>query len=129
MPVVRSTDSDFRVCQVDLETLVQIQTRAQSEGWSTRWSSVEALRSQVKDATILLYPILREERSGVLRAYRCLALFATAGAISRGGTTTIDVHPEVFNSLDRIDRDAATRKALVGVFSLASSGISSINKD
>lgn len=129
MPVVRSTEPDFRVCQITLGTLVQIQKYAEGEGWATRWSSEDALRSQVKDTTILLYPILREERSGAVRAYRCLALFSTVGVDSPGGLTTIDVSPEMFNSLDRIDRDPDVRTALVRVFSLASGGIASINKD
>lgn len=129
MPVVRSTDPDFRVCQITLDTLIEIQRHAEGQGWATRWSSEDALRSQVKDTSVLLYPVLREERSGVLRAYRCLALFSTVGADSPGGITTVDVSPEAFGSLDRIDRDADVRKALVRVFSLASGGISSVNKE
>lgn len=129
MPVVRSTDPDFRVCQITLSTLIEIQRHAEDQGWSTRWSSEDALRGQVKETTVLLYPVLREERSGALRAYRCLALFSTVDADSPGGITTVDVSPEMFGSLDRIDRDADVRKALVRVFSLALGGISEVNKE
>lgn len=70
MSVMRMTDPDFKVSQITFETLVELQRQAEQQGWSTRWSSVEALYAQVKADKIFLQPILREERAGALRAYR-----------------------------------------------------------
>jgi hypothetical protein len=79
MSVIRATDSDFRVYQIDFDTLLEIQLEAEQRGWPTRWTSVDALRSQVKEGSVVLQSLMREERGGVVLAYRCLLLFSTGG--------------------------------------------------
>jgi hypothetical protein len=128
MPMIHSTDPDFRVCQISFDTLLEIQLDAEARGWATRWSSVTALRSQVKEGVIILQSLMREERGGVVRAYRCLLLFSTVGDGAGGGITTIDLDPARFNSLERLDRDPDVRKVLSQLFTLALGGISALSK-
>jgi len=128
MSVIRATDSDFRVCQISFSTLLELQLEAEERGWATRWTSVDALRSQVKEGNIALQSLMREERGGVVRAYRCLLLFSAVDGVGAGGVATIDVYPARFESLHRIDRDPDVRKVLAQVFSLAMGGISMISK-
>jgi hypothetical protein len=122
--LIKSDDPDFRVLRVDFETLVQIQLEAESHGWGTRWSSVAALRGQVKEAEVLLQSIMRQERDGAVRAYRCFVLFSTVDGNTAGGLSTIDVEPTRFESLPRLDRDPDVRKAFARMFALATGGIS-----
>jgi hypothetical protein len=70
-----------------------------------------------------------EERANAVRAYRCLLLFTVADRGGAGATATIDVTPERFISLVRIDRDPDVRGALTLMFSLAVNGISMIAKE
>ncbi|MFJ2903756.1 hypothetical protein [Streptomyces sp. NPDC087212] len=128
MSLIRLTDPDFRVCEISLDTLLVIQTEAEARGWATRWSSAGALRSQVREGVVVVRPLMREERGGVVQAYRCLLLFAVAGDQNAGGVATIDIAPERLESLERIDRDPVVRRALARMFSLASGGISMISK-
>lgn len=128
MPMIRSNDPDFRVCQISFAMLVEIQLEAEDRGWATRWTSVDALRSQVKEEVIFLQSLMREERGGVVRAYRCLLLFSTADDRDAGGIATIDLGPARFESLERLDRDPDVRKALARMFSLATGGISMVSK-
>ncbi len=128
MSIIKADDPDFRVCQVHFETLLDLQAEAERQGWATRWSSADALRRQVKGRNVLLQSFMREERGGSIRAYRCLLLFAAADGEDAGGVATIDVTPERFNSLDRLDRDPDVREALVLVFALATGGISTATK-
>ncbi|MEO3744026.1 hypothetical protein [Plantactinospora sp. B5E13] len=128
MPVIRSTDPDFRVCQISFDTLLQIQLEAEERGWATRWTSVDVLRSQVKEETVLLQSLMREERGGAVRAYRCLLLFSTVDDVDAGGLATIDLDPARFESLERLDRDPDVRRAFARMFSLAAGGISMISK-
>jgi hypothetical protein len=128
MPIIHSTDPDFRVCQISFDTLLEMQLEAEDRGWATRWTSVDALRSQVKEEAVVLQSLMREERGGVLRAYRCLLLFSTVDGRDAGGIATIDLDPLRFESLERIDRDPDVRKVLVRMFSLATGGISMISK-
>lgn len=127
--MIHSTDPDFRVCQISFNTLLEIQSEAEDRGWATRWSSLDAVRSQVKEEAVVLQSLMREERGGALRAYRCLVLFSTVDGREAGGIATLDLTPERFESLDRLDRDPAVRKALVRIFSLASGGISMVSKN
>jgi len=127
--VVNLNDSDFRVCQVGFDVLLEIQSEAEERGLSARWNSVDALRAQVAEGAVLLRPLMREERAGAVRAYRCLVLFAIEGGKSSGGIATIDLDPVRFASLVRIDRDSDVRMALVRVFSLAVNGISMVSKE
>lgn len=129
MSLVRSSDPDFRVCQVGFADLLELQSRAEREGWATRWSSEESLRGQVKETAVFLCTMLREERNGEVRSYRCLVLFPAAKGGAAGGVTTIDIAPEALASLERIDRDPQVRKALARMFSIASGGISMVSKD
>ncbi|MFI6930730.1 hypothetical protein [Streptomyces sp. NPDC050287] len=128
MPLIHSTDPDFRVCQISFDTLLAIQLEAERRGWATRWSSVDALRSQVRDSAVVLQSLMREERGGAVWAYRCLVLFSAADGEEAGGIATIDLDPATFESLERIDRDPDTRKAFARMFSLASGGISMVSK-
>ncbi|MFB6538089.1 hypothetical protein ACIQCG_38175 [Streptomyces noursei] len=129
MSMIHSTDPDFRVCQISFDTLLEIQLEAEDRGWATRWTSVDAVRSQVKEGGIVLQSLMREERGGILRAYRCLLLFSTVGDGDAGGIATIDLDPVRFESLERIDRDPDVRKVLVRIFSLAAGGISMVSKN
>ncbi|WP_405684063.1 hypothetical protein [Streptomyces sp. NBC_00057] len=61
MPLIHSTDPDFRVCQISFDALIAIQLEAERRGWATRWSSVDALRSQVRDSAVVLQSLMREE--------------------------------------------------------------------
>ncbi|MCI0383991.1 hypothetical protein [Streptomyces sp. CNQ085] len=129
MSTVRTTDPDFRVCRISFNTLLEIQREAEERGWATRWTSVEALRGQVKERDAFLHPLMREERGGVVRAYRCALLFSAAGTGGSGGVATVDVAPEKFESLDRLDRDTAVRRAFSRIFSLAMGGTSMVSKE
>src|SRR6266480_627938 len=103
MPAIHPSDIDFRICQINFDTLLEIQAEAEERGWATRWSSVDALRGQVREEVIVLQPLMREERGGALRAYRCLLLFSTLAGKDAGGIATIDIDPVRFESLERLD--------------------------
>ncbi|GGT54269.1 hypothetical protein GCM10010271_67670 [Streptomyces kurssanovii] len=128
MPVIRATDSDFRVCQITFNTLLEIQSEAEERGFATRWTSIDALRSQVKEGDVVLQSLMREERGGAVRAYRCLLLFSAVDSGDAGGIATIDLDPVRFESLDRIDRAPDVPKALARMFSLEMSGILMVSK-
>lgn len=129
MNPIRNTDPDYRICSVDIDTLVELQLEAEARGWSTRWTSVESLRSQVSDSSpILLQSFLRQTNRGGAQTIRCFALFSTTSDEPQGAMTTIDVDPSRFAELPRIDRDLDVRKALAMVFLSASGGISMISK-
>lgn len=128
MPTIRPGDDDFRVCMIDFPQLIEIQLEAEEQGLAARWTSAEALRTQVKPTEVLLQSLMREERKGVVRAYRCLLLHSTMGGESAGGVATIDVLPERFASLERLDRDLDVRQAFVRILSLAVGGISMESK-
>lgn len=127
--MIRSTDPDFRICQIDFRTLLDIQLDAEEFGWSTRWSSIDALRGQVREESVFLQSFMREDRQGVVRAYRCLLLFSSSEREGGGGIATVDLDPKRFFSLERIDRDPDVRKALVRMFSLAMGGINMVSKN
>ncbi|MEQ4719500.1 hypothetical protein [Nonomuraea sp. B19D2] len=126
--MIHTTDPDFRVCQISFDTLLEIQSEAEDRGWATRWTSVDALRSQVKEEVVLLQALMREERGGAVRAYRCLLLFSAVDDGDAGGIATIDLDPARFESLERLDRDPDVRKVLARMFSLAVGGISMVSK-
>ncbi|MFI0815838.1 hypothetical protein ACH4TX_00900 [Streptomyces sp. NPDC021098] len=128
MSMIHSSDPDFRVFQISFDMLLEIQIEAEEEGWATRWTSVDALRSQVKEESVVLQSLMREERGGVVRAYRCLMLFSTVDDRNAGGIATLDLAPTRFESLERLDRDPDVRKALTRIFSLAMGGISMVSK-
>ncbi|GAA4529393.1 hypothetical protein [Amycolatopsis samaneae] len=128
MSVIHVDDPDFRVCQISFDVLLEIQMEAEERGWATRWTSAEALRGQVKEGPGLLQAMMREERGGVVRSYRCLLLFSAVDGGDAGGVVTIDLDPARFESLDRLDRDPDVRKALTRMFSLAAGGISMVSK-
>ncbi|HEV7934117.1 MAG TPA: hypothetical protein VGP70_17640 [Actinomadura sp.] len=126
--MIHSTDPDFRVCQISFDTLLEIQLEAEDRGWATRWTSVDALRSQVKEEVVVLQSLMREGQGGAVRTYRCLLLFSTVDGRDAGGIATIDLDPARFESLERLDRDPDVRKALARMFSLALGGISMVSK-
>jgi hypothetical protein len=128
MPLISATDPDFRVCYISFEKLLEIQLAAQGQDLATRWTSVDALRSQVKEGPVLLRSLMREERGGAVRAYRCLLLLSSREGENAGGTATIDVAPALFASLERLDQDPDVRNAFVWIFSLAAGGITTISK-
>jgi len=86
---------------------------AERLGFATRWTSVEALRSQVKEGDAVLQTLMREKREGVLRSYRCLLLFSAVDGAAAGGLATIDLDLARLESLDRLDLDPDVRKAFV----------------
>lgn len=129
MPLIDSTDPDFKVCQLDFGVLMESRLDAEERGWGTRWSSADALRSQVKGDHVLLQSFMREQRGGGVHAYRCLVLFTTAAGESAGGVATIDVDPARYGQLPRIDRDPDVRAAYVRIFRLAMGGIEMISKN
>jgi hypothetical protein len=51
MTMIRPSDPDFRICLVDFNTLLEIQSDAERLGFATRWTSVDALRGQAKNRT------------------------------------------------------------------------------
>ncbi|WP_132299403.1 hypothetical protein [Kribbella sp. VKM Ac-2568] len=112
MSAIQSTDDDFRVCTISLDELAGLQTSAEQNGFSTRWTSVQALRRQVLNAPILLMTFLREERFEALRAYRCLLLFEAIVPKAEAALTNFDVAPERLAELPRLDRDADVRATL-----------------
>ncbi|GAA3206552.1 hypothetical protein GCM10020256_01680 [Streptomyces thermocoprophilus] len=129
MSVIRATDSDFRVCQISFDTLLEIQLEAEERGWATRWTSVDALRSQVKEGSVVLQSLMREERGewcGPTDAFSCSRLWKTE--MLGGGVATIDLDPARYESLERLDRDPDVRKVLARMFSLAMGGISMVSK-
>lgn len=128
MSVIRATDFDFRVCKISFQALLEIQLEAEGRGWATRWTSVDALRSQVEEESVILQSLMREERDGAVQAYRCLLLFSVVGGSSAGGTATIDLAPSRYESLKRLDEDPDVREALTRIFSLAMGGISMVTK-
>jgi hypothetical protein len=128
MPVIRASDPDFRVCRIDFDTLIEIQLDAEERGWATRWTSVDALRSQVKEGNVLLQSMMREERGGAVHAYRCLLLFSAVGEEHAGGVATVDLDPARYASLERIDRDPDVREAMARMFALAAGGIAMVSK-
>ena len=127
MPLIRPTDPDFRVCRITFDTLLAIQSDAETRGWGTRWTSTTALRNQVKDADVLLQTLMRETHGETTRSYRCLALFTST--TGDGAITTIDLTPTRLTSLDRLDQDPAVRTAFAHIFALALNGISTITKE
>ncbi|WP_231640582.1 hypothetical protein [Nocardiopsis sp. NRRL B-16309] len=109
--------------------MLEVQLEAEERGLATRWSSVDALRSQVKEEVVVLQSLMREERGGVVRAYRCLVLFSTVDGKDAGGIATIDLDLARLESLERVDRDPNSRMAFARMFSLAVGGVSMISKN
>ncbi|WP_432097359.1 hypothetical protein [Streptomyces sp. bgisy100] len=114
--------------QISFHELLEIQLEAEEQGWATRWTSVDELRSQVKEEPVLLQSLMREEQDETVRTYRCLLLLSSLDGGSTGGVATIDLAPARFASLKRLDRDPDIRKAFARIFSLALSGISTLSK-
>jgi hypothetical protein len=130
MSIVRQHDPDFRVCHISFESLLEIQRDAEDSGFATRWTSLDALRAQVKEGSVLVSPLMRETRGDLIHAYRCAVLFSVATGDGRGGVATIDISPARFGSLARIDRDPDLREVLANVFALAlGGGISTVSKN
>lgn len=115
MSTIQATDADFRVCSVSLDELLQLQAHAEERGLSARWSSANALSSQVRDSPILLLTFLRQGRP-VMHAYRCLALFDAASPRNGTSITTFDIAPDRLAALPRLDRDSDVRAALAQLF-------------
>lgn len=128
LPAIGVDDEEFRVCYIEFNELIDVQLEAEYEGWSARWSSVEALRSQVKEAPVLLRPLLREERHGVLRCYRCLLIFSSLEGGGAGGVASMDISRARVESFERIDGNINTRESFSRIFSLAVGGISMVSK-
>ena len=65
--MIRPSDPDFRICLVDFNTLLELQSDAERLGFATRWTSVDALRGQAKEQDAVLQTLMREKRAGVVR--------------------------------------------------------------
>ncbi|ONI89340.1 hypothetical protein ALI144C_05205 [Actinosynnema sp. ALI-1.44] len=128
MSLIHSTDPDFCVCRISFDLLLEIQLEAEERGWATRWSSVNALRGQVKEEAVVLQSLMRETRGGAVRAYRCVVLFSTVDGEDAGGIATVDLDPARFAALERLDRDPDVRNVLARLFALAMGGISMVSK-
>lgn len=128
MSIVKPQDPDFRVCRLSFESLLELQQDAEDRGFAIRWTSLDAVRAQVKESSVLVSPLMREMRGGMVRAYRCIVLFAVANGGGRGGAATIDIAPSRFLALVIVDRDPGVREALATVFALALGGNSSVSK-
>jgi hypothetical protein len=85
MSMIRPSDPEFRICLVDFNTLIEMQSDAERLGFATRWTSVDALRGQVKEQDAVLQTFMRERRAGVIRSYRCLLLFSALDGAASGG--------------------------------------------
>jgi hypothetical protein len=70
LPLISSADSAFRVCQISFEVLLELQLESEARGWATRWTAAHALRSQVKEESVLLQTLMREERAGPCGLHR-----------------------------------------------------------
>ena len=128
MSVISSNDPDFRVCWISFNELIDIQLEAEDRAWATRWTSVAALRSQVKEEDVILQSLMREEWGGSVRSYRCLLLFSIVDGGGAGGVATIDLHPVRFNSLEKFELNLDVKRTFSRMFSLALGGISMIKK-
>lgn len=126
--MIHVADDDFRICRIDLTTLVGLQESAEEFGWSTRWTSVEALRSHVVSEWILLQTFQRQVAADGRRVIRCFLLFAAEGDDVAGGVATLDVDPATLRVLDRIDTEPVVRAAIVDMFMLAGGGIAMVKK-
>ena len=129
MSIIHSTDPDFRVCWISFDMLLEIQLEAEAEQWGTRWTSVDALRGQVRDGRVLLQSLMREKWNGVIRTYRCLVVFSAVNEGPAGGITTIDLSPARYASLERLGRDQDAQQAVEWMVKLALNGISMLSKD
>jgi len=128
MSMVNPTDIDFRLCSISFDTLLEIQLEAEDRNWATRWTSVDALRGQVKEGAVVIQSWMREKREGVVRAYRCLVLFSTVDGGNAGAIATIDIDPARFGSLEQIDCGPAVRILFARLFALAAGGIAMVSK-
>ncbi|QGQ20857.1 hypothetical protein GC089_03150 [Cellulomonas sp. JZ18] len=126
--MIRATDVDFRVCRIDVETLVRLQESAERRGLATRWSSVDALRAQVAGDRVLLQTFQRQRTADGSAVVRCLLLFGVLGDDVAGGVATLDVDPHDVQRLPRADAGPAVRSAMVDVFVLATGGIAMMTK-
>jgi hypothetical protein len=129
MSTVTSSDADFRIGQISFDALLEIQAEAEERLWGTRWSSVEELRSQVRQAPVILYPLMREMRHGTIRAYRCFVVFSAVNSEDAGGVVTVDIDPVRYESLERLDRDPDVRRIFGRMVMLAVGGISMLPKE
>src|SRR5437868_3092691 len=85
MSIVKRYDQDFRVCRISFESLLEIQRDAEVSGFATRWTSLDAVRAQVRESNVLVSPLMRETRGSLVRAYRCAVLFSATDGDGRGG--------------------------------------------
>lgn len=114
---MRPSDPDFRVVPVVLDDLVALQVDAEARGFSTRWSSVDALLGAVAPSSIHLVTLLRERRHGQVRSYRCLVLHWSASA-ARGATVTFDIAPDRLLALPALMLDADSGTAFARIAAL-----------
>ncbi|MBO4161250.1 hypothetical protein [Micromonospora antibiotica] len=93
-------DADFGVRMAGVEDLVRINDENRHRGWSARWSSHDALRSEVAaGSTAILCPLFRN--GGLLaesQSYRCHVFFASSRE-NRGLVSLIDVGKGTFENL------------------------------
>jgi hypothetical protein len=129
MSMIQPSDPDFQVSWADFETLVELQLLAEQNGWGARWSSVEALRAQVGERDVLFMSFMRQAHGRGVQTIRCLVLFSKVDdGGSLGGLATLDVDPERYAALERIDHDPSVRAAFAEVFVLGAGGIELVSK-
>jgi hypothetical protein len=101
---VDSRDADFVVRLASVEDLVKINDEDRRQGWSARWSSSDALRSDVAaGSTAILCPLFRN--GGPLdepESYRC-HVFIASGRQNRGLVSLLDVGRLTLENLREAD--------------------------
>src|SRR5690606_17527734 len=90
--IVGVGDPGFRACRTDLDGLVRLQQTAERRDWSTRWTSVAALRAQVAPGPVLLVTFARQRTGTGDHVVRCLVVVRTQDAspgadVGRGADT------------------------------------------
>jgi hypothetical protein len=99
--IVEWSDPDFSVRRASVDDLIRVQYDNQANGWRARWSSEEALRSQVKpDSTAFLCPLVRNGAPvDEPISYRCHISFALKSENGIRAISFIDVGKELLSTL------------------------------
>lgn len=123
MSVVRPSDSDYLIAELEFSRLIELQEKAEKRDLSARWTSVSALRDQVSDSNVIVRTFLREEVGGEVRAYRCLLMAKLAGDSGRGGMFTLDISPDDLGRIPVLGSAEQATAALHRAMSLAANGL------
>jgi hypothetical protein len=128
MSMIRPSDPDFRICLVDFNTLIKIQSDAERLGVCYSMDLGRCASRAGKRKGRSSPDTYAGEASRGYPLVSVPAPFLGRGWCNFRGLATIDLDLERLESLDRLDRDPDVRKALVRIFSLALGGISGVEK-